>query len=304
MDLTFPEEFQRRYRQVSSDPDAFLQALALPLPRTARVNSLKATVEQVRARFERYGIPYRAAPWYEQAFTTDDVSAAKTIEHFVGAIYIQDFASMLPPLAVKDDLTNAEMVLDACAAPGSKTTQLAALMNNHGTIVANDVEYQRIKALKFNCEKCGVFNTAITNYDLNRFPDQRFDVVLLDAPCTSEGTIRKDRKVLTWWGMRHVYTAAARQKGLILKSFDLLAGGGVLIYSTCTFAPEENEEVVQYLLENRDAQLEPIAIENFRLAPGLCEWRERRFDPHMDRTARVQPQDNDTGGFFLARIRK
>ncbi len=304
MDVAFPEEFRRRYRQVSDDSESFFQALASPLPRTARVNSLKATVEHVRARFEQYGIPFRPAPWYEHAFTTDDISAAKSIEHFVGAIYIQDFASMLPPLVVKDDLGDAEMVLDACAAPGSKTTQLAALMNNRGTIVANDVEYQRIKALKFNCEKCGVFNTAITNYDLNRFPDQRFDVILLDAPCTSEGTIRKDRKVLTWWGMRHVYSASARQKGLVLKSFDLLADGGVLIYSTCTFAPEENEEVVQYLIENRNARVEAILIPGFKLRPGLCAWREREFDAQLSLTVRVQPQDNDTGGFFMARIRK
>ncbi len=304
MEEQFPELFRERYAQLSESPEEFFAALSTPLPRTGRVNTLKATVEQVRERFAKYGLPYEPAPWYAEAFTTSSAAVSRTLEHFIGAIYLQDYASMLPPLVVKEELQTAELVLDACAAPGSKTTQMAALMRNRGTIVANDVEYQRIKALKFNCEKTGVFNAAITNFDLRDYPACEFDVVLLDAPCTSEGTIRKDRKIVQWWSMNYVYGTAQRQKQLILRSFDLLARGGVMIYSTCTFAPEENEEVVDYLLRNREATLEAINVPNFRLIPGLTQWRDKSFDARLSLTARVLPQHNDTGGFFLARIRK
>lgn len=304
METPIPELFRERYARLADDPDAFFASLLKPLPRTGRVNTLKAAVAHVQERFAGYGFPFEIAPWYAEAFTTAAANASRTLEHFIGAIYIQDFTSMLPPLLVRDELASAARVLDACAAPGSKTTQMAALMNNRGTIVANDVEYQRIKALKFNCEKTGVFNAAITNYDFREFPDAEFDVVLLDAPCTSEGTIRKDGKILKWWSMNYVYGTAQRQKQLILRAFDLLAPGGILVYSTCTFAPEENEEVVDYLLRHRPAELAPIAIPGFRTVPGLTAWRDRELDPRLSCTARVLPHHNDTGGFFLARICK
>ena len=304
MTLEVPAAFTERYAPLVDDTKAFLEAMLTPLPKSFRVNTLKATVETVASRFAEYGIGIKKTAWYSDAFVSDNPALGSTLEHFLGAIYIQELTSMLPPLLVRSELLAATTLLDACAAPGSKTTQLSALMNNHGTIVANDVEYERIKPLKFNLERSGTLNAVVTNYDLRSFPQMLFDVALLDAPCTSEGIFRKNPRQMLSWSPKRIAPSAHRQKQLILKTFDLLAEGGTLIYSTCTFAPEENEAVIDFLLNERPAELEQVEIPNFRLTPGITAWQDRTFDQRVRMTARVLPYHNDTGGFFLARIRK
>lgn len=304
MELEIPQEFRERYQSLSTEPEEFFAALTRPLPRSCRVNTLKADVEHVRERFQQYGIPFRPCEWYEHAFVSDDVRLGATLEHFIGAIYIQDLTSMLPPLLVREELKHATSVLDACAAPGSKTTQLAALMQNRGTIVANDIEYERIRALKFNLEKTGTLNTVVTNYDLRTFPQAQFDVILLDAPCTSEGTMRKDRKLFVWWSPKRIPASANRQRQLVLKAFDMLAEGGTLVYSTCTFAPEENEEVIDFLLENRPARLVEFDLKGMKLDQGLTRWNGRDLNGELAKARRVLPHYHDTGGFFLAKVTK
>jgi NOL1/NOP2/sun family putative RNA methylase len=303
--VPIPDLFRERYESLSDDPEAFFQSLVTPLPRTCRVNTHKGNVEAVCDRFDKYCFKYERVPWYGDALVTGDQPLGSTFEHFFGAIYIQDLASMLPPLVVREELKSAELVLDACAAPGSKSTQLSAIMENRGTIIANDSDHQRIKALKFNMEKTGSVNIAITNYDLRKFPDLRFDVILLDAPCSSEGTVRKVPGVFKWWHLRHIYSSAGVQRQLIVKAFDLLADGGVLLYSTCTFAPEENEGIIQHLLKERnEASLEPISTAHFRTTAGVTQFRGVEFDERVTNTVRVFPHHNETGGFFMARIRK
>jgi len=243
-------------------------------------------------------------PWYEDAFVCDSLDIGGTLEHFTGMIYMQELVSMLPPVIVRKELENATTVLDACAAPGSKTTQMAAIMRNRGTIIANDLDYSRIRALKFNLEKTGALNTVITNYDLQHFPKNQFDVVLLDAPCSAEGTMRKNERLFATWSASSIPSYSGNQKVLMLKAFDLLRPGGTLIYSTCTFAPEENELVVDHLLKNREASLEPIRIKGMKTTPGIQEWEGRSFDERVSATIRIWPHHNDTGGFFLARVVK
>jgi NOL1/NOP2/sun family putative RNA methylase len=304
MTLEVPAAFAERYFQLVDDAPAFFEAMLTPLPKSFRINTLKATAETVAPRFAEYGIGIKQTAWYSDAFVSDNPALGSTLEHFLGAIYIQELTSMLPPLLVRTELHTATTVLDACAAPGSKTTQLSALMNNRGTIVANDVEYERIKPLKFNLERSGTLNAVVTNYDLRSFPQMLFDVALLDAPCTSEGIFRKNPRQMMSWSPRRIAPSAFRQKQLILKTFDLLADGGTLIYSTCTFAPEENEAVIDYLLKERPAELEQVDIPNFRLMPGITAWQNQTFDERVHMTARVLPHHNDTGGFFLARIKR
>src|SRR4030042_921087 len=162
---------------------------------------------------------------------------------------MQDLPPMPPPLVLGKKLasptSNGNLtVLDACAAPGSKATQLAALMQNRGTIIANDLSYERIRALRFNLEKTGALNTIITNHDLRFLPQDfpaNFDAILLDAPCSSEGMIRKNPAILSRWSESEIMSRAGLQKRLLLKAWELLSPGGTLVYSTCTFAPEENE---------------------------------------------------------------
>jgi NOL1/NOP2/sun family putative RNA methylase len=306
MEPRIPERFRERYLPVVDDPEAFLACLGTLTPKSFRVNTLKSSIAEVQARFAGYGIGIRQASWCPEAFVSEVPELGGTLEHFLGSIYIQELASMLPPVLVRKELESARMVLDACAAPGSKTTQMAAMMQNRGLIVANDIDYSRIRALKFNMEKTGTINTMITNQNLLHFPAAlQFDVVLLDAPCSGEGTIRKTDSVLQGWSERVIEGHAQLQKQLIVKAYDLLAPGGVMVYSTCTLAPEENEAVVDTLLsERKEARLENLSVPGLRLSPAIMEWKGRKYDDELSKVARVWPHHNDTDGFFVALVGK
>jgi len=305
--MTFiPDAFRQRYGPLVDDEDAFLACLDILLPKSFRVNTIKSDADSVKARFAGYGIGITQMPWYGDAFVSETPDIGATLEHFTGAIYMQELVSMLPPLLLREELKDARFVLDACAAPGSKTTQLAALMGNRGVIVANDASYSRTRALKFNIEKAGAINAIITNQDLRNFPHMQFDAILVDAPCSAEGTIRKNDKLFADWSEKVISGQSRLQKQLITKAFELLAPGGVMIYSTCTFAPEENEAVVDWLLQTYpDAVIEPIPeMEGLKLSHPVEEWNGTTFNAWVRNTRRIWPHHSNTGGFYLARVRK
>ncbi len=303
--IVIPKKFRERYNNLVDDKKEFFACLETPLPKSFRVNVIKGDRKNIIEKFQQYGIKIQQVSWHKDAFVTDFFQIGSTIEHFMGHIYVQELTSMMP-VAILSESIKEGIALDACAAPGSKTTQLAACMENRGAIIANDINYIRIKALKFNIEKLGVLNTIITNRDFRSFSfPEKFDIVLLDAPCTSEGTIRKDWNVLSHWSEAKIFGISRLQKQLILKGFDFLKEGGTMVYSTCTFAPEENEEVVQHLLENReDVIIEKIKLNGFELSEGILNWNKKGFDGQIKNTARVWPHHNNTGGFFMAKIRK
>src|SRR3989338_3444270 len=238
-----------RYSSIA--PPGLLEAMQTQPAKAFRLTA-KATPDTAKA-LEAFGI--EPVQWCQGAYTAKDLGVMKSLEHFTGQIYFQDLSSMMPPLLA--DLSGP--VLDACAAPGSKTTQLSALMGNKGVVVANDIDYRRIKALAFNVEKSGCMNVVVTNYDLTRarFPPV-FSSVLVDAPCSSEGIICRNPLVANSWSESKPRQASLLQKKLALRGFDLLAPGGTLVYSTCTFAPEENEAVVDFLLGERQASVEEV----------------------------------------------
>ncbi|MBI5223154.1 RsmB/NOP family class I SAM-dependent RNA methyltransferase [Candidatus Micrarchaeota archaeon] len=300
---SLPNSFIERYRDLPDDPEAFFSSLMTLLPKTFRVNTIKANRDFVVSKFGEYGISCEPASWYCDAFTTKNLNVGATLEHFLGQIYIQEFTSMLPPLLIRDELSSSSFVFDCCAAPGSKTTQMAALMSNKGTLVANDVDYDRIRALRFNLEKTGVLNTVITNQDLRHVTEKNFEIVLLDAPCSAEGTMRKSYGVLDIWGEKLIKYHSGLSKQLILKAFDALAPGGTMVYSTCTFAPDENEAVLDHLISNRaSAKLLPVTIDGFKLGKPTLDWHGQQFSSEIRSAARVWPHDNDTDGFFLAKV--
>ena len=300
-----------RYESIA--PPGALSWLAEPLPKSFRVNALKAAPAGALSLLAEEGIHCVPAPWHPDAFVIDSTlerhALGNTLAHFLGQIYVQDLASLLPVMALEPhlkplaDSTSAAPVLDACAAPGSKTSQLAAALENRGAIAANDPSWQRVKALKSNLERLGVANTLITNLDLRRFPRYEFQAILLDAPCSSEGTVRKS--IMNTRPQQHPEPArlAALQKQLLARAFALLAPGGALVYSTCTLAPEENELVVASLLEAQPgAHLEPVKIEGAPLAPGVTEWQGQEL-PELEKARRLWPGPH-WGGFFLAMLRK
>lgn len=301
-----PEAFCETYAGLISDSEALFETLKRPLPASFRVNTLKSSAGEILKRFACYGIKIEQTPWYEDAFVCPDCDPSPTLEHFLGKIYLQELTSMLPPLAVREELKTARVVVDACAAPGSKATQLAALMDNNGTLIANDVDYQRIRALKHNLTKDGAYNTIITHSDFGGFSesDGAYDVILVDVPCSSDGTVRKSPRLLRRWRATNSERYARQQRHLLKKAFRLLADGGVLVYSTCALSVIENELIVHDLLNEFPAVVEPFEIPGFLLRPGIMTCSGEQLNSQIQNTRRVWPQDNDTDGFFLARIRK
>lgn len=206
---------------------------------------------------------------------------------------------MLPVSALIDSAPQPDSVMDMAAAPGSKTTQLAALMGNQGAILANEFSASRVKVLHANLSRCGVSNTALTHFDGRVFgaalPEQ-FDAILLDAPCSGEGVIRKDSDALRNWSLASTEEIAATQRDLLESAFHALKPGGTLVYSTCTLNRIENQQVVSGLLERYPHAVEIDPLQN--LFPGA----ERALTP--EGFLHVFPMIFDSEGFFVARLRK
>ncbi len=277
---------------------------AAPRP-CIRVNTLKATTEEVAGRLRDRGVTLEPVPWCPSGFWVGDgEELGKSVEHFQGLFYLQDAASLLPAEALAP--TGDHVVLDAAAAPGGKTTHLAALMENGGALVANEVDAHRTRVLRFNLNRMGVANAAVSTLDMGRRPNTGaiFDRVLLDAPCSCEGRIGEDPNSLKLWKPARVRRCSTLQGRLIENCYALLAPGGMLVYSTCTLAPEENEGIVDGLLKrHREAEVDVIGGE-WRHTPGVTEWDGGEYDPRVARCVRLYPHHHATQGFFTAGIRR
>ncbi len=293
-------KFVERYEKID-DSKEFWEFMARPLRFSFRVNTLKASVKDVvESLSDRFEI--EPVPWCKEGFFCDR-EVGGTIEHQIGVIFSQEASSMIPAVALNPKPNM--LVLDMCASPGGKTTQIAQYMLNEGCIVANDVKFDRINILVSNVQRCGVTIARITMKDgrfFKRFRDT-FDRVLIDAPCSNVGMIRKNYRYLKMWSLKEVYSLSRLQKDLILAGYRALKPGGVMVYSTCTLDPLENEEVIDYLLRNTDARLERIDLPVKRTEP-ITEFEGRRFDEEVKKCLRIHPQDNDTEGFFIAKIVK
>ncbi len=302
-----PKKFEEKYsRLLGKEFDSFLEYSKSKLPRSIRANSLKISSQELKTRLESHSIELEAHSALENVFIvkTPFVQLGHLPEHNEGLFVVQEVSSMIPSLVLNP--RPEDVVLDLAAAPGMKTVHCAELMQNRGAIVAVDIAIERLKALWFNTNRLGVINTLVVHRDARRFfSNVQFDKMLLDAPCSTEGFVRKRPDALKGWHPQLVERKAGLQKQLIQKAFSLLKPGGVLVYSTCTLAPEENEGVVDFLLKlNRNASLEEISIPNFKLREGLIAYEKQRFDSSLARAVRVYPQDNDSEAFFIAKIRK
>jgi NOL1/NOP2/sun family putative RNA methylase len=223
-----------------------------------------------------------------------------------GLAHAQEAVSQLPVRLLH--LEPGQRVLDLCAAPGGKTAQIAFALGNRGTLLANDFVLERIAALQGNLDRLGVVNVSSTWADGANYPADAgpFDRILVDAPCSSEGTLRRNRSLLGKIGAERSLRMASRQRALLRKAVKLCRPGGRILYSTCTFAPEENELVVADVLAEHGGRLEllPAAVPGLASAPGVTAWAGRRLPDALGRCLRVWPQANDTGGFFIAVLEK
>jgi NOL1/NOP2/sun family putative RNA methylase len=303
-----PGDVLGRYEPLVDDVEAFRAACARPLPAVVRVNEIKATPDEVRAGFEEEGIAYETVDWHDGLLRLPDGDPGRSWAYVHGWVYGQEEVSAVPALVL--DPEPGERVFDPCAAPGSKTTQLSALMEDTGLLVANDSNLGRLSALRSNAERCGVSNVAVTNADARNFSlkpfsegdeDDPFDRALVDVPCSCEGTIRKNPDTLAGWTLDHVEGVAGVQKGILERAIEMTAPGGTVVYSTCTFAPEENEAVLDHALRNSDCELVEVDLP-LESRPGVTQWEGEEYDPAVERARRIYPHHNDTGGFFCAKL--
>lgn len=292
-----------RYRGIVPEFERLVEAIVRPLPVTARINTLKTDRDRLLFHLKEAKVPFRPFSWYSLGLELEVEKPGNLIESLMGHIHVQEEISMVSPVVL--DPKPGEWVLDLCAAPGSKTTQIASTMENRGLLVANDPANTRVASLRSNCERAGAINVVVTRYDGRRFPSQKFDRVLVDAPCTGQGMARKDLSVLDRWSLKRSLGLQRLQRALLKRATELAKPGGTVVYSTCTFAPEENEAVVSWVTERvPQVRLEKVSIPDLESCPGLVEWDGSLFGHEMERCARYYPHQNDTGGFFVAKLIK
>ncbi len=305
MGKTFiPQEFEKKYSALlGGEYPGFLECCNTKILKSIWVNSLKTKPEELASRLAPKG--WKLTPlFHENAFGLEGIERPGGSDEFRDGLFnLQEKSSMLPAIILNPQEKN--FVLDACAAPGNKTLQLSCLMHGKGKIVAADKSVQRHRSLAFNIKKFGMKNVIAQRQDvLTAKKKEVFDKILLDAPCSSEGLVRKDFDALKNWSPALVLEKSALQKRLFEKCLQLLKRGGELVYSTCSLSPEENEEVVGEFLAAGKIEMLKAHIEGFKTRQGLVEYNGKEFGMEMGRAVRVLPQDNDSQAFFIARVRK
>ena len=277
------------------------------MPVHLRVNGLKTGPSRLIPVLKEKGIELRSSnPRYEYLFDAPSLrSPGNLLEYLIGYIHPQALTSCLAAVALSP--APCSYVLDMCASPGGKTSHLSQIMGNSGLIIANELYRTRHIPLAHTLSRLGVLNAAITSYQAQEFPiNQKFDYVLADVPCSGEGRIRNVKGTGEVSRTPKKYRMSGlieTQKKIILRGVDLLKEKGQMLYSTCTYNPEENEAVVNFLIQNRDVTLLPIDV-GLNYEKGLTRWRGEKYDIQLERTARFYPHRIDSVGFFMARIFK
>lgn len=308
--------FLERMKHLLNEKDLkkYLEILKCKPVKSIRCNKLKISPAKLKRKLEeknwKINQPWKNYP--EVMIAENELSPGelgRALEHLTGYYYIQELASMLP-IIILEPKSN-EKVLDLCAAPGSKTTQTASEMQNTGLIIANEVNFGRMNILASNLERCGVTNTILTKKEGIVFCDKlknenfEFDKILLDAPCSGEGTLRSSLKTYLMWNLKNIKNLSRLQKRLFESAFEILKVGGEIVYSTCTHAPEENEEVVNYILEKFKDKIKIQEINlPIKARQGITNWQGKKYSNEVKKCARIYPQDNNTEGFFIAKFRK
>ena len=280
----------------------FLSKMERPSTQYIRVNTLKTSLEELEGRLRSKRFELRDTVMPEVlAVDRAPLPTGATTEYLLGHYYIQDLASCI---AVDElDIAEDQAVLDVAAAPGGKTTFIAQRMNNTGCIFALEPNGRRARSMSFNIMRCGVYNTSIFKMDglqASKF-EMKFDRVLLDAPCSCEGVIAKDFTRKTSHTPQDVDYCSRIQEKLIEVAAKCVKPSGILLYSTCSFAPEENEVVIDKLLQKSgNITVEPIRYGSRR---GLTKFGDLTFDRQLNNALRLYPHIDDTTGFFIARLR-
>ncbi|HSX16524.1 MAG TPA: RsmB/NOP family class I SAM-dependent RNA methyltransferase [Patescibacteria group bacterium] len=274
-----------------------------------RLNPLIAKPDETLIQLAAIGWHGKPYEWADNCYTIEEGAVAVRDSAVIatGAAFMQNAASWLPVLAL--DPQPGEQVLDVCAAPGGKSSHIAALTHNQARLWVNDNSRARLLKMQANLQRLGVTPEDTTLFDATqlarKLAGRQFDKMLLDAPCSGEGLMRYDRsKDFATWSVAHVKRLQQLQKHLITQAWQLLKVGGTLVYSTCTMAPEENEAVVDYLLRTRnDAVVEPFSVALSNRVATVAEWNGKAYSPELQGALRLAPS-TDVEAFFVCKLKK
>jgi len=293
-----------RYRSFVPDWGRFADTITRVEPTVLRARTGRIAPEDLRARLEAQGFRLQGIEGLPGFFRVEDGPrpVTFTLEHWHGLFYVQQASTGVaaPVLAPEP----GERILDLCSAPGGKTTHAADLMQDRGSLVAVEVSEPRIRGLLGNVYRLGHANIMVVSGDGRDFPEEAlFDRVLVDAPCSGEGTLRRrggrpPRQSSSFSGY-----VTRTQEALLRKAIRVTRPGGVVLYVTCTFSPEENEAVVSRILQDEPVELEPLLLP-VPHAPGVTSFEDERYDKRVEGAARIYPHHFDSGGLFLARLRR
>jgi 16S rRNA (cytosine1407-C5)-methyltransferase len=272
-----------------------------------RINKFKTNSDELQKILkDKYGISTETISGFSNALkiSSNKNLAGKTIEHIIGLYYIQNLSSMIPALVLNP--TENDIVLDLCAAPGSKTTQLAELKNNKGTLIANEISADRVKMLVYNLDRMNIINTGVLHRKgewLSKVYQNYFDKILIDAPCSGLGIIQKKEGIFDWWSKEKAENLSELQIKLVVAGLKMLKTGGDLVYSTCTLTVEENE-----LMLNKILRKYPVKVLDINLPvksyEGFTAYEHEKLDSSLSKSKRILPWEVDSEGFFIIKLKK
>jgi 16S rRNA (cytosine1407-C5)-methyltransferase len=283
--------------------------LSVPRQQSIRLNPLKADPNKTIGELKTLGWQGQPVGWCTNGYTVEsDLKKIRDSDLVSnGAAYIQNAASWLPVLAL--NAQPDDDILDVCAAPGGKTSHIAALTSNKARITANDNSKPRLAKIRANLARMGVDNVFYTMYDAmylsHKIYGRRYDKILLDAPCSGEGmmALGNDKDFATW-SVAHIKRLQQLQRRILSQSWQLLKPGGTLVYSTCTMAPEENEAVIDYLLRhNDDVMIEQIKMDLPNRVSPVMSWNGKDFDHTLKFAMRLIPSP-EVEAFFVCKLTK
>lgn len=298
-----PDEFVENLYELYSPGtvDKILSGMSGERSTTIRVNTLKTTMLELMKNLKEEAIKFNRVLWYENALeiiNANEKQLQKLLNYENGEFYLQSLSSMVPPLVLEPE--ENEKILDLTAAPGSKTTQMSMMMQNKGYILANELDKIRCERLKYNVKMQGAKIVEVKNGRGEKIGEQYpefFDKVLLDAPCSGEGRFLANQ-VGTYrnWSIKTVRQCAKIQKKLIKSAYQALKTNGIMVYSTCTLNKEENEEILQWAIENMNLQMLDISIK-------IPNTLKAFGDKNIEKAIRMLPSKSQEG-FFVAKLRK
>lgn len=301
-----PKEFIENLYELHSPlvADKILAGMAGKRNTTLRVNTLKYNIQDLMRYFREINIKFERVNFYNDALiikNANEKEIQKLEIYEKGYIYLQSLSSMVPPIVL--EAKENESILDMASAPGSKTTQISAMMKNTGHIIANELDKIRCERLKFNVENQGATNTEIINGYGEKLGDkypENFDRVLLDTPCSGEGRfIAEIPGTYRNWSVRSVKELSKIQRKLIKSGYNALKPGGIMVYSTCTLNLEENENILKWALENLNLKMMDINLDIKGAIPGDSLDTKLR----IEKAIKILPT-KETEGFFVAKLKK